>query len=34
MNREHSVGNLIIEFEVEFPDSLTTEQIEGLRNTL
>jgi DnaJ-class molecular chaperone len=34
MNREHSVGNLIIEFEVEFPDSLTNEQIEGLRNTM
>jgi DnaJ-class molecular chaperone len=32
MLKEASIGNLIIEFEVEFPDSLTAEQIEGLRN--
>jgi len=34
MKKENSTGNLIIEFEVEFPDSLTTEQIDGLKNIL
>jgi DnaJ-class molecular chaperone len=34
ITRENSTGNMIIEFEVEFPDSFTSEQIEGLRNTL
>jgi len=34
MNRENNVGNMIIEFDVEFPDSLTSEQIEGLKNVL
>jgi DnaJ-class molecular chaperone len=34
MTRDNSTGNLIIEFEVEFPDSLTSEQIAGLQNIL
>jgi DnaJ family protein B protein 4 len=34
MTRENSTGNMIIEFEVEFPESLTAEQIEGLKNLL
>jgi DnaJ family protein A protein 2 len=34
MSRDNSTGNMIIEFEVEFPDSLTTEQIEGLKTVL
>jgi DnaJ-class molecular chaperone len=34
MNREESVGNMIIDFEVEFPDSLTKEQVETLSNIL
>ena len=29
-----NLGNLIIEFELEFPDSLTSEQINGLKNIL
>uniref|UniRef100_A0A6C0DAH6 J domain-containing protein n=1 Tax=viral metagenome TaxID=1070528 RepID=A0A6C0DAH6_9ZZZZ len=32
--REDSVGNMIIEFEIEFPDSLTKEQVETLSNIL
>jgi DnaJ family protein B protein 4 len=34
MSKENFTGNLIIEFDVEFPDSLTEEQVEGLRNIL
>jgi len=34
MTRDNSTGNLIIEFEVEFPESLTTEQIAGLNTVL
>jgi DnaJ-class molecular chaperone len=34
MTRDNSNGNLIIEFEVEFPDSLTAEQIASLQNIL
>jgi DnaJ homolog subfamily B member 4 len=34
MVRENATGNLIIEFEVEFPDNLTSEQVDGLRNLL
>ena len=34
MNREESVGNMIIDFEIEFPDSLTKEQVETLSNIL
>jgi len=34
ITRENSTGNMIIEFEVEFPDSFTSEQIEGLRTVL
>jgi DnaJ family protein B protein 4 len=34
MTRDNSTGNLIIEFEIEFPDSFTSEQIEGLNNVL
>jgi len=34
MKKENSTGNLIIEFDVEFPDSLTSEQIEGLKTIL
>jgi DnaJ-class molecular chaperone len=31
MVREHSTGNMIIDFEVEFPDTLTAEQIQQLQ---
>jgi DnaJ-class molecular chaperone len=34
MSREGAVGNLIIEFNVEFPDKMTPEQIESLSNIL
>ena len=34
LNRENATGNMIIEFDVEFPDSLTPEQIEHLSNVL
>lgn len=34
MNRENMCGSLIIEFDVLFPDELTMEQIEGLKNIL
>jgi len=34
IQKESQTGNLIIEFDVEFPDSLTEEQIQGLRNIL
>ena len=34
MTRENSTGNLIIEFEIEFPESLTAEQIASLNNAL
>jgi DnaJ-class molecular chaperone len=34
MSKESSTGNLIIEFDVEFPDSLTDGQIQELRNIL
>ena len=32
--RETTTGNLIIEFEVDFPDTLTTEQINTLNRIL
>lgn len=34
MYREESVGNMIIDFEIEFPDILTKEQVESLINIL
>ena len=34
LNRENNTGNLILEFGVEFPDSLTEEQIGVLSNIL
>jgi DnaJ-class molecular chaperone len=34
MLRENNHGNLIIEFDVEFPESLTQEQVEQLRNIM
>jgi DnaJ homolog subfamily B member 4 len=34
MFREDSVGNMIIDFEIEFPDSFTKEQVETLSNIL
>ena len=34
MNREESVGNMVIDFEIEFPDMLTKEQVESLTNIL
>ena len=34
MIRENSTGNMIIEFEVEFPDALTAEQIEHISKIL
>lgn len=34
MIRENSTGNMIIEFEVEFPDILSSEQIEHISNIL
>jgi DnaJ family protein B protein 4 len=34
MHREENIGNLIIEFEILFPDLLTQEQVEALNNIL
>lgn len=34
MTRDKNVGSLIIEFDVQFPDALTPEQVESLRNVL
>jgi DnaJ-class molecular chaperone len=34
MIRENNIGNLIIEFEVDFPDTLTDEQVEELNKIL
>jgi DnaJ-class molecular chaperone len=34
MTRDNSTGNMIIEFEIEFPDHLSGEQIEGLQTIL
>jgi DnaJ-class molecular chaperone len=34
MQREANIGNLIIEFEIEFPDSLSEEQMEKLSDIL
>ena len=34
MTRENATGNLIIEFTVEFPDTLTTEQITSIKEVL
>jgi len=34
MTRENTTGNMIIEFDVEFPESLTSEQITGLNTIL
>ena len=34
MMREQNIGNLIIEFDVDFPESLTDEQIQVLTETL
>uniref|UniRef100_A0A6C0ASI7 J domain-containing protein n=1 Tax=viral metagenome TaxID=1070528 RepID=A0A6C0ASI7_9ZZZZ len=34
MIRENSTGNMIIEFDVEFPETLTSEQIAGLKEIL
>lgn len=34
INRNGVVGNLVIEFDVKFPESLTKEQIDGLTNIL
>jgi DnaJ family protein B protein 4 len=34
MTRDNSTGNLIIEFEIEFPESLTAEQIAGIQGIL
>ena len=34
MTRENATGNLIIEFSVEFPESLTNEQINALKDVL
>ena len=34
MNRENTTGCLIIEFDVQFPESLTLEQIDGLKSLL
>jgi DnaJ-class molecular chaperone len=34
MNKNNQTGNLIIELIIDFPDSLTEQQIEGLRNLL
>jgi len=34
MYREENVGNMIIEFEILFPDVLTTEQVDSLNNIL
>lgn len=34
MTKDNSTGNMIIDFDVEFPDKLTPEQIESLNTTL
>ena len=34
MIREDSIGNMVIDFEIEFPESLTKEQVETLSNIL
>jgi DnaJ family protein B protein 4 len=34
MTRDNSVGNLIIEFDIDFPETLTANQIEGLNTFL
>jgi len=34
MIREDSIGNMVIDFEIEFPDTLTKEQVEKLINIL
>ena len=34
MNRSGQTGNLVLEFAVDFPDTLTPEQLENLRNIL
>jgi DnaJ-class molecular chaperone len=34
MNRDNNTGNLIIEFSVDFPDSITDEQRAALTNIL
>jgi len=34
MTREAATGNMIIDFEIEFPESLTKEQIDALTNIL
>lgn len=34
MKRDNSIGSLVIEFDVEFPESLSPEQIEGLAQIL
>lgn len=34
MNRENNTGNLIVEFEIEFPDTLSEEQREALRKII
>jgi len=34
MTRENATGNLIIEFTVEFPETLSSEQIDALKNVL
>jgi DnaJ-class molecular chaperone len=34
MNRNGNSGNLIIDFEIQFPDTLTPEQITGLSTIL
>jgi DnaJ family protein A protein 2 len=34
MKKESKTGNLIIHFDVEFPDSLNQEQIQALKNIL
>jgi DnaJ-class molecular chaperone len=34
MTRENATGNLIIEFSVKFPETLTNEQISALKDIL
>ena len=34
MKRDNKVGNLIVSFDIQFPDSLTDDQIEKLNTTL
>ena len=34
MNRENNTGSLIINFHVEFPNSISSEQIESLNQVL